>query len=763
MRPLGPILLAILLNIGPTARSADLAIISGVDRQPLEAQVRRVVQTLDLLGAPLAKESQRRLDEALAEASATSATTKIQQVLDPLCLAAVTINPESRVKVAMGPATPELVQHGWRVFLLKVHNEGGVTAPLHCQSTNSRTLAKISINTPNPPQRLTAQDVRDRWMELDLFNRQPLGDRLSGLELEYRVLQLYSRDAGRRDATFFFDVGQGTQDLGFRNEASMLFNCLPAVSVRLAVIDDDGTPTMAAFVIRDAQHRVYPARSRRLAPDMYFHDQIYRADGETVQLPAGKYRVTYTRGPEYRLLSRDITVPATHEHREHFRLARWINMAQHGWYSGDHHVHAAGCAHYDSPTQGVTPDDMWRQIRGEDLNVGCVLSWGPCWYYQKQFFGGKVHSLSTARHLMRYDVECSGFPSAHAGHICLLRLREDDYPGTTKIDQWPSWDLPILKWAKSQGAVTGFAHSGFGLTTASQELPNYELPRFDGIGANEYIVDVTHGACDFISAVDTPIIWELNIWYHTLNCGYTTRISGETDFPCISGQRLGLGRSYVRLPKSSPIDYDRWIEGVREGSSYVTDGASHLFDFEVNRLQVGAAGHDGRPSVLAIKRGDKLNVRLRAAALLDEQPNDSLRKLRLDQHPYWHLERAREGTTRQVPIELIVNGQVRGVRHLNADGTIQDVQFDIELDHSSWVAVRIFPSAHTNPIFVELDDKPIRANPESARWCRRAVDICWESKRPKIKPAELPAAAEAYDHARRQYDRIIRQSAADPR
>ena len=57
-------------------------------------------------------------------------------------------------------------------------------------------------------------------------------------------------------------------------------------------------------------------------------------------------------------------------------------------YSGDHHVHAAGCAHYDSPTEGVGPEDMMRHILGEDLNVGCVLSWGPCWYTQKAFFEG---------------------------------------------------------------------------------------------------------------------------------------------------------------------------------------------------------------------------------------------------------------------------------------------------------------------------------------------------------------------------------------
>ena len=93
---------------------------------------------------------------------------------------------------------------------------------------------------------------------------------------------------------------------------------------------------------------------------------------------------------------------------------------------------------------------------------------------------------------MRYDVEVSGFPSSHAGHLCLLRLKEDDYPGTTRIEDWPSWDLPVLKWGKEQGGVVGFSHSGWGLQTKSTELPNYEIPPFDGIGANEYIVDVVH-------------------------------------------------------------------------------------------------------------------------------------------------------------------------------------------------------------------------------------------------------------------------------
>ncbi len=51
--------------------------------------------------------------------------------------------------------------------------------------------------------------------------------------------------------------------------------------------------------------------------------------------------------------------------------------------------------HYEEPSEGVQPKDMMRHILGEDLGVGCVLSWGPCWYYQKQFIEVKVSALST--------------------------------------------------------------------------------------------------------------------------------------------------------------------------------------------------------------------------------------------------------------------------------------------------------------------------------------------------------------------------------
>lgn len=740
---------------------AELPIVKEVEAQPLKAQVRRVLAALDFLGEPLGDTAKKQLDAALAEANETKAIEGLQKALDPFVLVGVNVNPESRVKVSRGDAAAKLTEQGWRVFLVKVENQAGVTAKLRVSSPNAQPLHKRSTGSPSPEPSVKPVDVPDRWMDVATFDQQPLVEPLSGLGVEYRVLQVYSRDAGKREATLAFDVGQGTQDLGFRNEVAILFACESAVPVTLDVLDDDGTPTTGQFVFKDAKGRIYPARSRRLEPDFFFHDQIYRRHGETVPLPPGKYDVAYSRGPEYRILTRSITVPAAAKHKESFRLKRWIKLADHGWYSGDHHVHAAGCAHYEAPTQGVTPEAMMRHIHGEDLNVGCVLSWGPCWYFQKQFFDGKTHKLSTDKYLMRYDVEVSGFPSSHCGHLCLLRLKEDDYPGTTRIEEWPSWDLPVLAWGKEQGGVVGFSHSGWGLQIPnSEKLPSFAMPKFDGIGANEYVVDVTHGVCDFISAVDTPILWELNVWYHTLNCGYVCRISGETDFPCIYGERVGLGRAYVKLEKG-PLDFDRFVEGLRDGRSYCTDGLSHLFDFRVNGLGVGEKGAGGRTSVLAVNKGEKLRIAARTAALLEDKPREDIRSKPIDQKPYWHVERARIGNSNRVPVELIVNGHPVAKSEIVADGTTQEITFDYVPERSSWVALRIFPTAHTNPVFVEVDGRPIRASRKSAQWCLDAVDVCWNAKKSKIRAAEIPAAEAAFAKSRADYTAILKEAFDD--
>jgi len=716
------------------------------DLQPLAAQIRRVVDALEAVGAPLTASQRAGVDAALAETVPALAVAKLDALLGPRTLFHISINPEMRVKVASGEAKPALVEAGWTTYLVRVANEAGTTAALRVESPQARRVA----NSP-------AEQGRDLWLEVSLPDAPPLRRDLSGLSLEYRLIQLYSRDAGQREAKVSFNVGQGTQDLGFRSEADVLFQSAPAHEINLRLLDEFGAPTTASLLVTDSHGHVFPAQSKRLAPDFFFHQQIYRADGEKLRLPARRYTVQFARGPESLIESRTVEVtPGTNEWR--FQVKRWIDLAKQGWISGDHHIHAAGCAHYTKPTEGVHAPDMMRHVLGEDLKVGANLTWGPCFDYQKQFFTGFDDPVSRWPWILRYDVEVSGFGSHESGHLCLLRLREQMYPGGDSKDHWPKLGLNTLTWAKKQGALVGPAHSGWGLEVNSTELPNFTVPPFSGIGANEYIVDVTHEVpgpngtmvplVDFMSTVDTPYPWELNIWYQTLNAGFRTRISGETDFPCIYSERVGLGRSYVKLPQK--WTYEDWCEGIRAGRNYVSDGHSHLPGLAARSgdrsVNMGEAG-----SELRLERKGDVTFQVQVAARLDETPQGNIKQRKFTEHPYWHLERARLVGTRSVPVELIANGIPVARTNILADGTVRDLTFSVPVARSGWYAVRILPSSHTNPIFVIVDGKPIRASRRSLEWCLKSVDQCWSQKERFLKGAEHAQGVAAYEHARQVY------------
>ena len=768
------ILIATLLPFSTAVRLAGAAepralpIVRSVELQPLIAQARRIIEATDYLGAPLNAADKQALETAFKQTDSDAAGEAIQKALDRYCLFGVDINAESRVKVAPGPAKPELIEKGWRQFLVKVHNEAGVTAQLQAVSPNALSLYEggsgaTSSDKAYRKRGATPPNPAELWLDLQVFDRQPLPAQLTGLNLEYRIIQLYSRDAGRRDAKVAFNVGQGTQDLGYRNDVDVLFMCLPAGTIQFHVLDENDKPTTAMFIVRDRQGRVYPSQAKRLAPDFAFHPQIYRADGENEKLPPGDYIVEYTRGPEYVAKTADLKVSGKKETWS-FKLERWIDPSKFGWWSGDHHIHAAGCAHYTVPTEGVHASDMFRHCQGEDLKVGCNLTWGPCFDYQKQFFTGKDDKVSVWPYLLHYDVEVSGFGSHQSGHLCLLQLKDEIYPGGDSDKHWPTLCLNTLRWAKKQGALCGPAHSGWGLQVTTDDLPNYLVPPFDGIGANEYIVDVTHQvpgpgdhpvpAVDFLSMVDTPSIWELNIWYHTLNVGFRTRVSGETDFPCIYGERVGLGRSYVKL--DGKLSYADWCEAIRKGRNYVGDGKSHLLDFKVNDAAMGENG-----SELKLGQPGTVHVTARVAARLNEKPDPEIRNRGYDKKPYWDVERARIGDGREVPVEVIVNGYPVVKQSIVADGKLQDIAFEVKVDRSSWIALRILPSSHTNPIFVLVGDKPIRASKRSAEWCLKGVDRCWSQKQKFIKSDEMEQAKQDYDHARVTYKRLLAECEVD--
>ena len=203
------------------------------------------------------------------------------------------------------------------------------------------------------------------------------------------------------------------------------------------------------------------------------------------------------------------------------------------------------------------------------------------------------------------------------------------------------------------------------------------------------------------------------------------------------------------------MTYDNYVEALKKGRSYVTDGRSHVTDFFVNDVEAGT-----KNSLLSLKGKQSVKITANVVANLPEKQDETgaaIAKRALPEQPYWHLERARIGNSRKVHVELLFNGEPVDNKEVNADGKWTAVNFSYAINRSGWVALRIYPSSHTNPVFVEVDGKPIR-EPRSAQWCRDAVDQCWKMKKSKIRTEERAAAEEGYDRARKVYDKIIQEA-----
>jgi hypothetical protein len=419
--------------------------------------------------------------------------------------------------------------------------------------------------------------------------------------------------------------------------------------------------------------------------------------------------------------------------------------------------------------------------------------------------------LSEPFTLLKYDVEVSGFGSQALGHVCLLNLRDQTYPGSagTKVKGWPTWTTPLMRWAKDQGAVTGYAHSANGLglnpqaaskrlfegldadangaitaaeagtgkwplpepfakidadsdgtitsaelskvhqsiaervkTQSTAVLPNLAIPEMNGIGAQEICVTSAMGVCDFISAMDTERIPEWNCWYHVMNCGFPLKVSGETDFPCITGSRVGQGRVYVQLGKVDHIDFGAWCNAIREGKSYVSDGYGHALEFKVNGTAPGFGD-------VKLDAAGKVKVSAKVAFGSEVSLGTA------------NGGRLIPGDTRK--IELIVNGKVAASKDVPADDTAHELTFEVPIAKSSWVALRHFPQMHTNPVNVLVGGKPIRASKESAKWCVGVIEQLWKVRGepgpgPRISDAERPEAEKTFQKALDMYRKIAAEA-----
>ena len=180
-----------------------------VDGQPLGANVLRLDKALAYLGRPLAEATR----EALQTAAKDRDARRLQQILDPLVLFEVSINPELRVKVTRGPAPAQLQQSGYTPVLVKVLNEGTIANRLRIRSPQIGPVyagASLGILKRQAQTELNdnenVQGDTDRFLDAEIFRAAPMTPTLSGLAVEYVLALIYSSEQGQREATIGFDI-----------------------------------------------------------------------------------------------------------------------------------------------------------------------------------------------------------------------------------------------------------------------------------------------------------------------------------------------------------------------------------------------------------------------------------------------------------------------------------------------------------------------------------------------------------------------------
>jgi hypothetical protein len=315
------------------------------------------------------------------------------------------------------------------------------------------------------------------------------------------------------------------------------------------------------------------------------------------------------------------------------------------------------------------------------------------------------------------------------------------------LDSHAGYSLPVLEWFRHQGALSGYSHAAADKTPRGRgmSLPNVVASSVDE-GTGDYVMSVAHDAVDFIAVGTGDFSSELNLWYHSLNAGFRTRIIGE--IPCTAAEAPPMNgvRSNIQ---SISISQSR--RKMRSNDMAVADRRAAIHEFKVS----GRAPGNEIGSEVRLPSAGSVAVSASLAVSLDERRAGSA-----EPRSGWNVENARIAETRLVNVEAVVNGRVAATKTITADGSEQKVDFTLPIQQSSWVAIRIKGAAHTNPVFVLIDNMPVRASRASVEWIMRSLLEAYEAVNPRWTEKESANAHAAYGYSYAVYQKLLAETKA---
>jgi hypothetical protein len=335
-------------------------------------------------------------------------------------------------------------------------------------------------------------------------------------------------------------------------------------SQALAVAGDCGWLPIHNWIPGAARVQMRRALSSEVRNPFTGSSQFYLAEPAAMRLPAGRYTVRAFKGIEYKVAEAEIEVRDGETAALGLGLVRWVDMPAEGWYGADDHLHI--------PRPSRRFDErIARWMEAEDLHVANLLQTGLARsiHITPQRAFGSPSVYQTEGTLLASGQEN---PRTHVlGHSIILGAPQwIDYP-----EDYLAYDR-FWRQARQDGAVSGFAHWGVG-------------------GADEGLaVWIPEGLLDFLEVLGFGLPY-YDAWYQLLDLGIRLTPTAGTDYPC-SPSLPGRERFYTQV--DGELTYDAWLDAVRRGRSFVTNGP--VLDFSVNGVSMGDELHLQAPGTVTV-------------------------------------------------------------------------------------------------------------------------------------------------------------------
>jgi hypothetical protein len=419
-----------------------------------------------------------------------------------------------------------------------------------------------------------------------------------------------------------------------------------------------------------------------------------------VRLPPGPVRVEVHKGPEYLPLQREVVLgPGKIALR--LTVERWIDPRSEGWYSGDCRAHELSphAARLEGAAEGL--DVVNLLARKRPSHGEC-----PAAFINLLAFSGTRPTLDGSPCVVVNT--CNTHPVL--GTVALLNCHRPVYPlrfgAPDSLDDWS-----VSDWCDQ-------CHRKKGLVVWPDEARlTSEHPQGEALAA------LLLGKVDAfeICHLGDPQSRALDHWYRLLACGQRLPLAGASGKDR-NTMTLGAVRTYARLEPGQGFSYGAWIEAVRAGRTFVTDGP----------LLSMTADENGPGSVLALPDSGKA-VRVRAEA---------------------------HSATPFGRLEMLYNSEVVAACEPDGDRCTATIETDVPVDSGGWLAACCRGGengspvrAHTSPVYLEIEGRPLRPNADAIApllavldvmltWVRRDARCANEQQREQL--------AETFQTARRE-------------